>query len=112
MLLIDREWNIKYYYARNVKTTKSFPSAQRDSEVARILRLEAERQASSINLIASENHVSRAVLEAQSSVLTDKYAEGYPGHRYYGGCVYMDEIEDLAVERAKKLYRTCQRPGS
>jgi glycine hydroxymethyltransferase len=88
-----------------VKTTKSFPSAQRDSEVARILRLEAERQASSINLIASENHVSRAVLEAQSSVLTDKYAEGYPGHRYYGGCVYIDEIEDLAVERAKKLFK-------
>jgi glycine hydroxymethyltransferase len=66
--------------------------------------LEAERQASSINLIASENHVSRAVLEAQSSVLTDKYAEGYPGHRYYGGCVYIDEIEDLAVERAQKLF--------
>jgi glycine hydroxymethyltransferase len=87
-----------------VKTTKAFPSAQRDSEVARILRLEAERQASSINLIASENHASWAVLEAQSSVLTDKYAEGYPGHRYYGGCVYIDEIEDLAVERAKKLF--------
>jgi glycine hydroxymethyltransferase len=67
--------------------------------------LEAERQADSINLIASENHTSRAVLEAQSSVLTDKYAEGYPGHRYYGGCVYIDEIEDLAVERAKKLYK-------
>jgi glycine hydroxymethyltransferase len=77
----------------------------RDSEVARILRLEAERQATSINLIASENHASRAVLEAQSSVLTDKYAEGYPGHRYYGGCVYIDEIEDLAVERAEKLFR-------
>jgi glycine hydroxymethyltransferase len=67
--------------------------------------LEAERQASSINLIASENHASRAVLEAQSSVLTDKYAEGYPGHRYYGGCVYIDEIEELAVERAKKLFK-------
>jgi glycine hydroxymethyltransferase len=79
--------------------------AHRDSEVAQILNAEAERQASSINLIASENHASRAVLEAQSSVLTDKYAEGYPGHRYYGGCVYIDEIEDLAVERAKKLFR-------
>jgi len=67
--------------------------------------LEAERQSSSINLIASENHASRAVLEAQSSVLTDKYAEGYPGHRYYGGCVYIDEIEDLAVERARKLFK-------
>jgi glycine hydroxymethyltransferase len=88
-----------------VKTSKAFSSAQRDSEVDRILRLEAQRQADSINLIASENHASRAVLEAQSSVLTDKYAEGYPGHRYYGGCVYIDEIEDLAVERAKKLYK-------
>jgi glycine hydroxymethyltransferase len=88
-----------------VKTIKAFPSAQRDSEVARILRLEAERQASSIDLIASENHASRAVLEAQSSVLTDKYAEGYPGHRYYGGCVYIDTIEDLAVERARKLFK-------
>jgi glycine hydroxymethyltransferase len=88
-----------------VKTTKASSSRRRDSEVARILRLEAERQASSINLIASENHASRAVLEAQSSVLTDKYAEGYPGHRYYGGCVYIDKIEDLAVERARKLFK-------
>jgi glycine hydroxymethyltransferase len=88
-----------------VKTTKAFSLAQRDSEVSKILSLEAERQASTINLIASENHASRAVLEAQSSVLTDKYAEGYPGHRYYGGCVYIDEIEDLAVERAKKLFK-------
>ncbi len=79
--------------------------AQRDSKVAQILSLEAERQASTINLIASENHASRAVLEAQSSVLTDKYAEGYPGHRYYGGCVNMDEIEILAIERAKKLFK-------
>jgi glycine hydroxymethyltransferase len=88
-----------------VRTNKPFSSAQRDGEVAKILRLEAERQANSINLIASENHASRAVLEAQSSVLTDKYAEGYPGHRYYGGCVYIDTIEDLAVERAKKLFK-------
>jgi glycine hydroxymethyltransferase len=88
-----------------VKTAKPLSSAQRDSEVARILKLEAERQASSINLIASENHASRAVLEAQSSVLTDKYAEGYPGHRYYGGCVYIDTIEDLAVERARRVFK-------
>jgi len=79
--------------------------AQRDSEVAQILSLEAERRASTINLIASENHASRAVIEAQSSLLTDKYAEGYPGHRYYGGCVYIDEIENLAIERAKKLFK-------
>ena len=88
-----------------MKTAKAFSLAQRDSKVAQILSLEAARQASTINLIASENHASRAVLEAQSSVLTDKYAEGYPGHRYYGGCVYIDEIEDLAVERAKKLFK-------
>ncbi len=88
-----------------MKTTKPSSSPRRDGEAARILRLEAERQSSSINLIASENHASRAVLEAQSSVLTDKYAEGYPGHRYYGGCVYIDKIEDLAVERARKLFK-------
>jgi glycine hydroxymethyltransferase len=88
-----------------VKTTKAFPPPQRDGEAARILTLESERQSSSINLIASENHASRAVLEAQSSVLTDKYAEGYPGHRYYGGCVYIDKVEDLAVERACKLFQ-------
>ena len=105
VFLIDRERNIRYHYNTNVKTNKAFSSTQPDSEVARILRLEAERQANSINLIASENHASRAVLEAQSSVLTDKYAEGYPGHRYYGGCLYIDEIEDLAVERAKNLFK-------
>ena len=88
-----------------MKTAKTFSLAQSDSKVAQILSLEAERQASTINLIASENHASRAVLEAQSSVLTDKYAEGYPGRRYYGGCVYIDEIEILAIERAKKLFQ-------
>jgi glycine hydroxymethyltransferase len=88
-----------------VKTAKAFSLAQRDSEVAQILSLEAARQASTINLIASENHASRAVLEAQSSVLTDKYAEGYPGNRYYSGCVHVDEIENLAIERAQKLFK-------
>jgi glycine hydroxymethyltransferase len=88
-----------------VKTTKASSLAQRDSKVAQILSLEAARQASTINLIASENHASRAVLEAQSSVLTDKYAEGYPGHRYYGGCANIDEVENLAIERAKKLFK-------
>jgi glycine hydroxymethyltransferase len=105
VFLIDRESNIKYYYNTNVKTNKAIPSRNRDSQVARILRLEAERQATTINLIASENHASQAVLEAQSSVLTDKYAEGYPGRRYYGGCTYIDEIEGLAIERAKKLFK-------
>jgi glycine hydroxymethyltransferase len=88
-----------------VKTAKAFSLTQSDSKVAQILLSEAARQASTINLIASENHASRAVLEAQSSVLTDKYAEGYPGYRYYGGCVYIDEIENLAIERAQKLFK-------
>ena len=79
--------------------------AQPDSKLTELLRLEAERQANTINLIASENHASRAVLEAQSSVLNDKYAEGYPGQRYYGGCTYIDEIENLAIQRAKKLFK-------
>ena len=65
------------------------------------------RQQSQIELIASENIVSRAVLEAQGSVLTNKYAEGYPGRRYYGGCVYVDVAENLAIDRAKTLFR-CQ----
>jgi glycine hydroxymethyltransferase len=88
-----------------VTTTKAFSLAQQDSRVARILRLEEERQASTINLIASENYASRAVLETQGSVLTDKYAEGYPGQRYYSGCVYIDEIENLANERARRLFK-------
>lgn len=78
--------------------------APEDNKVAQILSLEAERQASTINLIASENHASLAVLKAQSSVLNDKYAEGYPGRRYYGGCTYIDAVENLAIERAKKLF--------
>ena len=76
----------------------------RDPQVARALADEAARQADTIELIASENYVSRAVLEAQGSVLTNKYAEGYPGRRYYGGCRYVDVVEELAVERAKKLF--------
>jgi len=83
----------------------AFSLAQRDSKIARILSLEAERQASTINLIASENHASPAVLEAQSSLIIDKYAEGYPGRRYYSGCVHVDEIENLAIARAKELFK-------
>ncbi len=79
--------------------------AQRDHDVARILDLEARRQTGTIDLIASENHADRAVLEAQGSLMTDKYAEGYPGQRYYGGCTYIDEVEDLARERLKKLFK-------
>ena len=78
--------------------------AESDPEVAGAIALELGRQREKIKLIASENIVSKAVLEAQGSVLTNKYAEGYPGKRYYGGCEYVDVIESLAIERAKKLF--------
>lgn len=75
-----------------------------DPELARAIDLERQRQQNKIELIASENFVSKAVLQAQGSVLTNKYAEGYPDHRYYGGCEYVDIVEKLAIERAKKLF--------
>ncbi len=96
-------------------TTSSYPSevhntffrdslADRDPEIKAALRNELQRQQDHIELIASENIVSRAVLEAQGSILTNKYAEGYPGRRYYGGCEHVDVVETLAIERAKKLF--------
>src|SRR5580692_4633429 len=78
--------------------------AETDPELAEALRLELGRQRDDIELIASENYVSRAVLEAQGSVLTNKYAEGLPGRRYYGGCQYVDMAETLAIERVTKLF--------
>jgi glycine hydroxymethyltransferase len=75
-----------------------------DPEVAKALDLEIERQETKLEMIASENFTSRAVMEAQGSVLTNKYAEGLPGKRYYGGCEYVDIVENLAIERAKKLF--------
>jgi glycine hydroxymethyltransferase len=75
-----------------------------DPEVAKAIDLEEQRQRNKIELIASENFVSRAVMAAQGSVLTNKYAEGYPGKRYYGGCEYVDIVEDLARERIKQLF--------
>ncbi len=78
--------------------------ASRDPEIADVLGLEMGRQRNQIELIASENIASRAVLEVQGSVLTNKYAEGYPGRRYYGGCEHVDIAESLAIERVKKLY--------
>jgi glycine hydroxymethyltransferase len=78
--------------------------ADADPEIANAIGLELGRQRHQIELIASENIVSRAVLEAQGSVLTNKYAEGYPGKRYYGGCEFVDVVETLAIERAKKLF--------
>ncbi len=75
-----------------------------DPEVAASITREMQRQNDHIELIASENFVSKAVMSAMGSPLTNKYAEGYPGHRYYGGCEYVDEVENLAIERAKKLF--------
>ena len=82
----------------------SAPLAQTDPELAAAIQAEFDRQQDGIELIASENIVSAAVLEAQGSVLTNKYAEGYPGRRYYGGCVYVDVAENLAIDRAKQLF--------
>lgn len=78
--------------------------SKRDAEIASIINEEFERQKEGIELIASENYVSQAVLQAQGSVLTNKYAEGYPGKRYYGGCEFVDKAETLAIERLKKLF--------
>jgi glycine hydroxymethyltransferase len=78
--------------------------AQSDPKIAELIQQEQHRQESTLELIASENHVSPAVLEAAGTVLTNKYAEGYPGARYYGGCGFYDEIENLAIDRAKKLF--------
>ena len=81
------------------------PLAETDPELAAAIAAELHRQQDGIELIASENLVSAAVLEAQGSVLTNKYAEGYPGRRYYGGCVYVDVAEQLAIDRAKALFQ-------
>src|SRR5271154_901759 len=78
--------------------------ADADPAIARAVELEPGRQRDEIELIASENIVSRAVLEAQGSVLTNKYAEGYPGRRYYGGCQFVDIVERLAIERVTRLF--------
>lgn len=75
-----------------------------DPEVAQAIRQETKRQSGKLEMIASENFVSEAVLEAQGSVMTNKYAEGYPGKRYYGGCEYVDVVETLAIDRCKKLF--------
>ena len=82
----------------------SQPLEERDPEIFGAIRSELGRQRHEIELIASENIVSRAVMEAQGSVMTNKYAEGYPGKRYYGGCQFVDIAEELAIERAKKLF--------
>lgn len=80
------------------------PISKADPEIASILTAELNRQQSGLEMIASENFVPRAVLQAQGSVLTNKYAEGYPGRRYYGGCEQVDKIESIAIQRAKDLF--------
>jgi len=80
------------------------PIAEVDPEIAEVLRLELDRQQRTLEMIASENFVPQAVLDAQGSVLTNKYAEGYPGRRYYGGCEFVDMAEQMAIDRAKALF--------
>ena len=91
-------------HKRANERSRSAELAGVDPEVAEAIRAEEEREANTLEMIASENFVSRAVMEAQGSVMTNKYAEGYPGHRYYAGCEPADSIERLAIERAKKLF--------
>ena len=81
------------------------PLAEADPEIFDLIRQETERQNSRLELIASENFTSEAILEAAGTILTNKYAEGYPGKRYYGGCEFVDGVENLARDRAKKLFR-------
>src|SRR5271154_3406375 len=88
----------------NEQQRMSRPLAEVDPEIAALIQHETERQNSRLELIASENFTSEAILEAAGSTLTNKYAEGYPGRRYYGGCEYVDVIENLARDRAKKLF--------
>lgn len=85
-------------------TFSNNPIEQHDSEISAVLNLEKSRQENGLELIASENYASPQVMEVQGSVLTNKYAEGYPGKRYYGGCENVDTAENLAIERLKKLY--------
>ena len=84
--------------------TQNQKISEYDSDLSKFLEAESERQEEHIELIASENYASKRVLEAQGSVLTNKYAEGYPNKRYYGGCEHVDGAETLAIERAKTLF--------
>src|SRR5579859_7279317 len=87
---------------KNALMSRSLTEA--DPEIARAIAYEAERQHDGLELIASENFVSQAVLQAAGSVFTNKYAEGYPGKRYYGGCEFADQVENMARDRAKQLF--------
>ena len=78
--------------------------SKQDPQIAKLISLESERQKTTLQMIPSENHCSTAVREALGSILTDKYAEGYPGKRYYGGNQFIDMVENLCIDRAKKLF--------
>ena len=80
---------------------------KRDNQIFKLIEAEKERQINGIELIASENFTSPQVMEAAGSVLTNKYAEGYPGKRYYGGCEVVDIVEQIAIDRAKELFWSC-----
>ena len=88
----------------NMKSFFTNDLAATDAEIDLAINNELHRQQDQIELIASENIVSKAVLQAQGSILTNKYAEGYPGRRYYGGCEFVDDAENLAISRAKQLF--------
>ena len=90
--------------AQAVTPSLNQPLAELDPDIAEVLTGELARQRETLEMIASENFVPRAVLECQGSVLTNKYAEGYPGRRYYGGCEVVDVAESLAIERAKAVF--------
>ncbi|MBV4493340.1 serine hydroxymethyltransferase [Pseudomonas oryzicola] len=96
--------HIAYTDGHALPVVSSIALHQADREIWRAIDTERQRQMHSIELIASENFVSRAVLETQGSVLTNKYAEGYPGRRYYGGCLNVDVVESVAIERARRLF--------
>ena len=87
-----------------LNSTFNEPLSRVDPEIAAVLEQELGRQRDYLEMIASENFVPRAILQSQGSVLTNKYAEGYPGRRYYGGCEYVDVAEQLAIDRAKALF--------
>ena len=96
IIFLGTFFHFKNFFDNNLSTT--------DPDVFNSIKLELERQQQHIELIASENIVSKAVLYAQGSIMTNKYAEGYPAKRYYGGCDFVDKAEDLALERVKKLF--------
>src|SRR5437667_7194822 len=104
MLMARSEWQILGENDMSpALPPRTRPLEEVDPEIARAIDGEVDREARTLELIASENFVSEAVLQALGSVLTNKYAEGLPGKRYYGGCEFVDVAESLAIERAKKL---------